>query len=486
MSGSPAMPGALRRRLWAAVIVAVAMVLVAAGCHGSPVEAPAATPPVGAGVGDSYFPAAGNPGYQVDHYDLQVRYDPASDELSGHATVDLSVTAPVAAVAFDLTGLSVADVRVDGTASGFDTGEDKLTVHLPEPVDTGDELTVAVSYGGVPAPVDSPQLGSNGFHHTEDGAFAIGQPRSASTWFPVNDHPRDKASYRISVTVPESVVAVSNGTPEGQDQEDGWTTWHWAERTPMASYLATVAIGDYRVETATHDDGRPVVVAVHDDLPPGVDAQLRRTPEIADVLAQWFGPYPVDAYGGIALADDRIGFALETQSRPIYGPTFFGGGGGAVRDASWVIVHEVAHQWFGNSVSVHDWREIWLNEGFATYAEWLWAEHTGGDTVAETFDLYWDGPGAEEQFWTPAPGEPGPAGLFDRAVYVRGAMAVHALRLAVGDDDFFEIVQSWTSEHRNGAVTTEDLIALAERVSGEPLQDLFDAWLYRTQRPPRP
>jgi aminopeptidase N len=340
---------------------------------------------------------------------------------------------------------------------------------------------VEVSYGGVPEPITSRALGSNGFQHTGDGAFAIGQPQSASTWFPVNDHPLDKATYTIEVTAPAGLAALSNGVPAGQTTSEGTTTWRWEERTPMASYLSMVVIGDYRVSATSHD-GKPLVTAVHADLPTTVDAQLERTGEIADVLAEWFGPYPLESYGGIALGEQDVGFALETQSRPLYGPVFFSAGD----DASWVIAHELAHQWFGNSVSVRYWREMWLNEGFATYAEWLWSQELGDDTAQEIFDLHWTGPAAEDGFWSPPAGDPGASDLFSHAVYERGAMVLHALRVTVGDDAFFQILRTWAEEKRNGNATTEEFRALSERISGQQLGELFDDWVYGTDRPSYP
>jgi aminopeptidase N len=376
----------------------------------------------------------------------------------------------------------VAAVTVDGVRAGTARGDEKLQVTPAEPVPAGARFTAVVDYRGVPEPVTSPQLGSNGFQATDDGGYAVGQPRSASTWFPVNDHPLDKATYQIDLTVPVGLTAVSNGVPDGRTApEDGWRTWRWAERTPMASYLATLAIGDYRLHRSEHR-GRPLVTAVHADLPVEVDRQLRRSGRIADVLAGWFGAYPVDAYGGIALADREVGFALETQSRPVYGPSFFALG----RDPTGVIVHELAHQWFGNSVSVQGWNEIWLNEGFATYAEWLYEEKTGADTAQETFDNYWQGPGAEEEFWSVPPGDPGPERLFHSAVYVRGAMTLHALRRTLGDDAFFQILREWATGNAGGNVSTADLVTLNERVAGQELDDLFDQWLYTTDRPPYP
>lgn len=470
-------------RLVAVALVAALALTGCTGSPGSPPERPPAFAPAAAGLGDPYFPSYGNAGYQVDHYHLAVRYDPASRQLTGLATISARATAPLASFSLDLTGLEVAEVTVDGVPAGasHDVAGEKLVVTPASGVPDRAALTVTVAYQGVPEPVEHPALGSNGFHGSADGAFAVGQPRSASTWFPVNDHPLDKATYTIEVTVPDGLAAVSNGAPAGTTTSDGWTTWRWEERAPMASYLTTLAIGDYRVHQEEHD-GAPMVIAVHSDLPRGVDDQLRRTGEIADTLAEWFGPYPFESYGGIALADPRVRFALETQSRPTYGPGFFRAG----QDATWVIVHELAHQWFGNSVSVRYWDEIWLNEGFATYAEWLWEEADGGDTVAETFDLYWDGPAAETEFWSRPAGDPGPAHLFDRPVYVRGAMTLHALRRAVGDAAFFPILRAWAGEHRDGNVTTADLVALAERVSGRPVARLVEEWLNAAARPDHP
>lgn len=249
----------------------------------------------------------------------------------------------------------------------------------------------------------------------------------------------------------------------------------------MASYLTTVVIGDYRVHSASHS-GRPMVTAVHVDLPASVDEHLSHTGEVADVLEQWFGPYPLDAYGGIVLADSRVSFALETQSRPVYSPLFFT----SDEDAELVIVHETAHQWFGNSVSVRGWNEMWLNEGFATYAEWLWSEEVGDDTAQEIFDLYWNGPGDDSGFWSPPTGDPGVDDLFSSAVYERGAMVLHALRVTVGDEAFFRILRTWVSENRDGNVGSAQFVELCEEISGRPLADLFDAWLYGTDQPQYP
>ncbi|MEJ3743778.1 M1 family metallopeptidase [Actinomycetes bacterium KLBMP 9797] len=456
-------------------IVGIASLALLAGCTSAP--APSFGP--GAeGIGDPYFPAYGNGGYDVGNYALKLRYDPAKDELTGTATITATATADLSRFNLDLAGLTVRSVSVNGAPATSSRDKAELVVTPRDGLPRDRDFTVEVAYGGVPEPIKNSELGDGGFLHTDDGAIALGQPESASTWFPVNDHPSDKATYDFEITVPEGVEALSNGVPGGASPAaDGWTTWKWSERTPMASYLATLVIGQYRVTTGTHQ-GRPMVTAVSTRQPRNGAAEqaMALTGEIADFLATQFGPYPFESYGGVVVDDERIGYALETQSRPVYGNVWFKEG--LNED---VVAHELAHQWFGDSVSIARWSDIWLNEGFASYAEWLWAEERGRGSVQDSFQADYD-----ETDWSRPTLDPGRAGLFGRAVYKRGALAVHALRLAVGDQDFFAILKTWTGEKRNGTARTTDFITVAERVSGEPLRDLFTEWLTADTAPKIP
>jgi aminopeptidase N len=359
--------------------------------------------------------------------------------------------------------------------------EAELVVTPATPIEAGTQFTAVVSYEGRPRGYADPALGTTGFLITGDGAIAIGEPEVAATWFPVNDHPRDKATYTIAISAPSNLEALSNGILESKQDaaRDGYTTWTWRVNSPMAPYLATMVVGNYRVREETHD-GMPVVLAVHTSLSTDVDEELARSAEVADYLETVFGPYPFDALGGIVINEPRVSFALENQTRPIYSDGFFDPGG----DASWVIVHELAHQWFGDSVSVADWSEIWLNEGFATYAEWLWDEHRGNSTAQESFDLYYEGAGSS--LWRVPPGAPGKDDLFSSSVYVRGGLTLHALRLTVGDEDFFAILKEWPERKKDSTATTAEFIALAEEIAGEELDRLFADWLYDDERPPRP
>jgi aminopeptidase N len=453
---------------------AVLVAVLAAGCSGGRDAAVPVRFEAGAdGLGDPYFPTYGNGGYDVAGYGLKLRYDPASDQLMGTATITATATANLSRFNLDFVGLTVSSVKVNGSAAENARERDELVVTPSDGLRKGARFTVEVAYAGVPHQISGPGLADGGFTATADGAIALGEPESASTWFPVNDHPLDKATYDIEITVPEGLSALANGVPGGTTTAAGWTTWRWSERAPMASYLATVVIGKYRVRSATHN-GRPLVTAVAAALPRGgADAAMARTGEIADYLATQFGPYPFDSYGGVVVADDRIRYALETQSRPVYGSVFFDSDA-----SSWVVAHELAHQWFGDSVSIHYWKDIWLNEGFASYAEWLWEEHEGGRSVQRNFDAEY-----ARTDWSKPTGDPGRSDLFGRAVYKRGALTVHALRRAVGDDVFFRILKTWTAEKRNGNASTADFIAVCERISGKSLRPLFDDWLYGTAAP---
>ena len=464
---------------------AAAVALLLFGC-GGPGEPPFTPPnefgafaPGGDGLGDPLYPKAGNGGYDVANYDLDVRYDPGSDELTGAATITATATTNLSRFNLDLKALEVEQITINGSGADHYQHDDELVVTPKTGIAKGTQFVARITYGGEPETYAGGSLGTGGFLHTRDGAVAIGEPEVAATWFPVNDHPRDKATYTVRIAAPDGLTAISNGVLKGKTSAAGYTTWTWVEAQPMAPYLATVVIGRYRVQEGTHE-GKPIFTAVEASLLPLVDIQIAKTPQIVDFLEDQFGPYPFDAVGGIVIGDGRVRYALENQSRPIYGFSFFSPG----QDATIVMVHELAHQWFGDSVSVNEWRDIWLNEGFATYAEWLWVEKTSTKTAQQIFDEYFADTTAD--IWSVPPGNPGREALFHRSVYTRGAMALHALRVTVGDDAFYTILRTWAVEKAHQNATTDQFIALAERVSGASLFQLFQDWLYGVVRPPAP
>ncbi|MFJ4690673.1 M1 family metallopeptidase [Streptomyces sp. NPDC088766] len=462
----------LRRRpaLLAAVPVAVAALLTAA-------DPALAAGPVGTpGVGDPYFPLAGNGGYHVGHYDLTLRYDPATRHLDGKAVLTARATRSLSRFDLDLNGLKVTALTVDHVKAGHRRDGQELVVTPRRALRKGARFQVTVTYSGTPGPVTDPDGSPDGWIPTDDGAFVAGEPQGAMTWFPANNHPTDKSSYDFTITVPEGRTAVANGVLLGKRTAHGRTTYRWRQAEPMAAYLATATVGTFQVRQYTTRDGIRVYDAVDPREATAARPVLAKLPSVLAWGSGLFGPYPYRAAGSIVDHAPDVGYALETQTRPVYD---------GAPDLS-TLVHESAHQWFGDSVSLTSWKDIWLNEGFATYAEWLYDEQHGGASAQAAFDALYARP-ASDGLWEFPPGDPGSgANIFGTPVYARGAMALHALRTTVGDRAFFRVLRAWASDHRNGHGTTAQFERLAEKMSGKNLDNLFRTWLYAQGKPNRP
>ncbi len=439
------------------------------------------------GVGDRYYPLAGNGGYDVRHYDIDGRYDPATDVWTATTVVSARATQDLSRFDLDFDGMTIRTLTVNGHAASYSRNGGELVVTPRHPVRRGTDLVVRVSYTGVPREFALPIGGGNslrtGFMATDDGATVAGQPDVAAGWFPVNDHPRDKATYAFHVKVPTGLGVVANGVLKRTSSSKGWTRFDWRADEPMASYLATIDIGRWDVRRWTTTSGLPVYDAVDPDLVadpvygPSIDASLARQGEVLDVLGAAFGRYPFGTVGAIVDDQPDLFFALETQTRPVYSKYFWPDGG------DFVVAHELAHQWYGDDVALHDWQDIWLNEGWATYAEWVWAEHEGLFTPQDVFADAYAGIPADDPFWSFVVGQPPADDLFGNPVYLRGAMTLQVLRNRVGDTAFWQIARDWVRERGGGTGTTAQFIALAERVSGQQLDDLFDAWLFTGSKP---
>jgi aminopeptidase N len=441
------------------------------------------------GIGDPYFPLYGNGGYDARTYRISVRYDPGTDRLSGRATISAQALQALTSFNLDLVGLRVRQVLVDGEpATWTRRAGHELRITPSQPVADGARFRTSVRYAGVPRFIDSESLGKYGFLTTPDGALAVGEPEIAAFWYPVNDHPRDKARYRVRLTVPRGLQTVSNGLRTERVVRGDWVTTSWATRDPMASYLLFAAIGHFDLHHWRTSSGLPVLDAVDSGitgpLRQRIDSSLARQGEILRHLVRWFGPYPFETVGGV-VDDLDIGFALENQTRPVYSPVFWDIPQVPTLGDD-VVVHELAHMWYGDSVAVDTWRDIWLNEGFATYAEWLWQRAEHGFTPAEVFAATYRDIPADDDFWKLTIGDPGREALFTDPVYVRGAMTLQALRVEIGRDAFFEVLQGWAKAHRNGNGSTPEFIRLAERVSGQELSPLFHAWLFTSRKPDPP
>jgi aminopeptidase N len=440
------------------------------------VAASPAPSPGSEGIGDSYFPQLGNGGFDARHYALDVAYDPGTGRLDGRTTLTARATQSLTSFDLDLQQLAVTRIEVNGRRAAFTRNGDEIRITPRGVLPRGRDFTVAVTYGGIPQPLGGPIVfGSKyGWMKTSDGVFVACEPNAASTWFPSSDHPSDKATYDIQIKAPKGLTAVSNGRLVSTYDKGDQTVTHWRESRPMATYLATATIGKFDVKTGRTPSGIPIYVAIDPVLKNSNSVDVYAvTAEATDYWSQVFGPYPFEETGAIVDDMPEAGFSLEVQSKPAYS---------AVRSET-TIVHELAHQWFGDSVSVERWKDIWLNEGFATYAQWLWAEHKGTSSAHDSFVAAYNARPADNAFWQIKVADPQCDTMFASAVYQRGAMALQALRERIGDTAFFRLLPAWTALHRYGNASTDDFIRLAERVSGQRLDDLFQKWIFSTGKP---
>jgi len=443
----------------------------------SPTAVPAAAPEAvdgGRSVGDSLFPTTGNTGYDVRHYKIALAYA-ADGSISATTTIEAKAERRLASFSFDLEGLTVDRVRVDGRDATFRRAADKLVVTPARAA--GGRFVVEVRYHGRPVTHIDPDGAQDGWIPSTTGATALSEPVGAQTWFPNNNTPRDKAAFDVALTVPKKLAAASNGVLRSRRTAHGQTTWTWRQRQPMATYLSLVAIGRFDVYRSTvklqHGRRIPAWTFVEPGLG-SAQAQRKLLPEVLAFSEKQYGRYPFDATGMVIQKLD-VGYALETQTRP-----FFDG----VPD-DLTLVHEVAHQWFGDSVTPRDWGDIWLNEGFASYAEDNWAAEHGGPTTWQAFQKVYDENKASSDLWTPAPNALTEAkDLFSDPVYTRGGLALEALRHRIGDQEMKTLLRTWTKRYEGQTVRTSQFVALAEQVSDEDLGAFFRTWLEVAAKPP--
>jgi aminopeptidase N len=424
------------------------------------------------GLGDPFFPLAGNGGYDVSHYSLRLDYDVASRRLVGSATISATATQDLSRFDLDLRGFDVSRVAVDGRAASFRRDGQELVITPKTGLRDRRGFTVTVDYAGVPEVITDPDESIEGWVPTDDGAFVVGEPQGSPGWYPVNDNPRDKATFDFTVTVPQGLTVMANGVLLRQITSHGRSTFVWRESLPMAPYLATATLGKFNLDRYRLAGGLPVYVAVDPTL--SDSSVLKKLPDIVAYYSSIYGKYPFDAVGAIVDNAPDVGYSLETQTKPVFDQ---------VPDES-TLAHELSHMWYGDSVTLTTWPDIWLHEGFATWSEWIWSEHEGQASAHDIFQRLYATPATDTDFWTPPPGNPGtPEFLFDDTIYARGGLTLQALREKVGDRAFFRILRDWAAQHRYGNVRTAQFIALAERDSGRDLRHFFDVWLYQPAKP---
>ena len=429
---------------------------------------------------DDYAPLSGDPTFDVESYELSVDYRVRTNRLAGRAVINAVAAVRTHSIALDLIGLRATRVRVDGErTTSFQQGSRKLRINPRRTIEAGEQFSIEVLYSGSPRPRRS-RWGTIGWEELEDGVLVASQPIGAPTWFPCNDRPDDRARYRISVTAESAYTVAVTGRPVDVSRGGVTSTWRFESSIPMATHLAAVHIGPYRelpIDAADARGGRIGRILYAN----GHAAIARRTfqdvPQMMAVFEDAFGPYPQEDCT-IVFTPDDLEIPLEAQGMAVFGANH------TDEESKRLIPHELAHQWFGNSVGVARWHDIWLNEGFACFAEWLWSERSGGPTIAD----HAEGHHARLRMLRQdlILSDPGPDRMFDDRVYKRGALLLEALRRTLGETSFAVLLRLWAAKHRHGLVTTVDFRACVAEVAGDGHEALLTAWLDRPLLPELP
>ena len=440
----------------------------------------AAVVPAPAWAIDDFFPTFGNLGIDVQHYAVRLDIAGKGERIEGTAAIEITATRRLTAFSLDLAGLAVSRVEIDGVVAQYWQANDKLTISPPAAIAKGRTFTATVTYAGAPETIPDPTaedpatIPGLGWSKWTGGSYVVSEPVGAGTWYPVNDQPTDKASYRFTLLVDKPYTAVANGVPVAVTNLGAKRRFVWEQRQPMASFLAITDVDEYRLLRQTSRSGVPIRNYLTADTPPDSVAALRQTPAMMALIEDLVGPYPFDGYGAVMVDDPDLFYALETQAMSTFQSSFVD---------ELTVMHELAHQWFGNAVTVAQWRDLWLAEGFATYFELLWAfrgDQPGFDAFMVRFrdDIAADGVG-------PAVVSR-PQDLFADNTYYRGALTLQALRLTVGDGKFNRILRGWYRTYRNKNATSQDFIDLAAGIGGPQVRPLLRAWLYGEPVPPLP
>ncbi|WP_228564457.1 M1 family metallopeptidase, partial [Catenulispora rubra] len=489
-----------KRSLMTAVAASTTLAISAAGCTGSSAHTPKPTPSAsGSGwvsgsvsasatasssqwsagrshpVADDMYPRYGDPATDVLHYGLDLKWDPTSTVLTGTATLAIRAAEPTNRFVLDLAADMSADhVTVDGAPVADTHDGDHLTVPAGRQLAADATVTVVVTYHGtphlVPAPVTRPDISGLGAQVGSDGGmWAQQEPYGAFTWFPCNDQPSDKALYDVTITVPDGWAGVSGGAFQGRTESGGNGVYHWHQPNPVATYLVAFSIDRYREDTATGPHGIPMTFWY---LPAEADTVHKLTAQVPDMISfleQRFGPYPFPT-AGVLFPPDSVG--METQTMITFGS------GGKPSD----LLHEFAHQWFGDAVTPTTWSGLWLNEGFAMYAQFLWqAAHASTGGPPATVDAVLQATAAPvDQALRGRDGPPGhplPTHFASPNVYYSPALMLNGIRHAVGDPAFYQLLNDWAHQHAGTNQDRAAFVAFVNAKTGRDFSAYINAWL---------
>lgn len=427
-------------------------------------------PQFGTSIGDPFITELGNTGYDMQHYHIHILIDPGKRgyleaSLTGEA---LSTQDGLNGISLDFIGYNVQQTSVNGEVVEFSRKGDKLLLFFKTPMMLDEPFTFNIDYRGSAALRQSlyvPFADTIGpFFPSEENMFIVSEPDGARFWLPCNDHPRDKATYRYEITVPAEFTAVANGLLLSQDEVGDKRVFIWQHDYPMATYLATIAVGLYHSMESTTADGTLLRDYYFPEIAAEAAAAQAISAEAIPYLSDMLGAYPFEAYGHTTI--DASGFALETQTMVMMASHML---------QEHVIVHELTHMWFGDWVSLDSWGEMWRNEGFATYFEWMWMGRH--DPVAWQKEM-------DELSLTISQNNElqplnalSPDNLFGYESYVKGAVVVHNLRKEMGDEAFFDGLQRYFERYGGGTASDGQFIAVMEEAAGRSLTDFFQQWL---------
>ena len=430
---------------------------------------------------DPFFPSFGNDGIDVKQYDINLDVDPRTGQIAGNTALSIEALRRTRSFTLDLHALVVSRVVVNGQPAGFSQAGDKLTITPRRAIRAGGEMRVKVVYAGIPDPLIDPTAPDDelflGWFKYGDATYVVSEPIGASSFFPANDAPTDKAGFTFKITVPAGYTAVANGRFVGSTPLNAKRRFKWEMREPMTTWLATIHVNKFQTSLTHAPDGTPIRVYAPVAVPQSHIDGLARAGEMITYFERLIGRYPFASYGSVVVDDPSLYYALETQAM-----STFPSGTNPPDEA--LVAHELAHQWFGNSISVAHWEDLWIAEGSATYLETLWANRDNPSNfdraMLDIHDYVVDsklGPAVVEK----------PSELFSDRTYYRGAAALYALRLKVGDSSFFNILRHFAQDNRGGNVTSQGFIDLAVRFSGDAsVRPLLEAWLYDEAVPALP
>lgn len=412
--------------------------------------------------------------FDILHYAFDWTIDMTSENIRGKAVIkSKSKLDNLNRIILHLsTAMTVTQIKQDQTALAFTHAADLLTIFLAQPSPLNQEFEIEITYSGVP------QAGLNFSTHNGQPIFwSLDEPSKAREWFPSFDHPSDKATAELKIRVPQDIIVASNGTlVNSQSNLDGTTTYTWKEESPIATYLISVAGTNYTTFSDTYISGNQsmdVLYYVYPEDLSDAQADFSVTVPMIAFFSSLFGEYPFleEKYGMAAIPG---GTAMEHQTITSY-PTYAITGN---HQYDWLIAHELAHQWWGDLVTLADWDDIWLNEGFATYSDALWSEYLSGSLGLQTRmlrfkNIYFQHKGEEHPVFNPPTGH-----LFCEIIYEKAAWVLHMLRHIVGDTHFQAILRKYAEDFAYANATTPDFINVCESVYGTDLDWFFDQWIY--------